>query len=166
MKREWLAIGVIGLLLLSANARAQETHPATEQPIRDELTLAPNLSRATPVQIAPDSVDQRLIDASARPPGLLKYGPVNLLDPVVEKFNAATDKYGLNVGFAWTSVYQAATGGPGKRDAAGEDFDLFGSWRLLGAKDSPNRGALYFAAESRNDLFTEIAPAALGGQIG
>jgi porin len=145
-----------------ATVRAQETRPA-----EDELTLAPDLPPAgSELPRAPDNIDEDLADAAARPPGLLKYGPVNLLDPLVKQFNKATEQYGLNVGFAWTAVYQAASGGPGKRDAAGEDFDLFGSWRLLGAKDDPMRGALYFAAESRNDLFTEIAPAALGGQIG
>ena len=168
------SFAVVFIVLLSgAGVRAQETQPAPSAPSApsetnaDQLTLAPALfPPRVPVQVAPDSIDQRLIDANARPPGMLKYGPVNLLDPAIEKFNAATEKYGLNVAFAWTSVYQAATGGPGRRDAAGEDFDLSGSWRLLGAKDDANRGALYFAAESRNDMWTEIAPSALGGQIG
>ena len=43
---------------------------------------------------------------------------------------------------------------------------MFGDWRLLGAKDDPNRGSLYFAAENRHRLFSDIAPGALGGEIG
>jgi porin len=43
---------------------------------------------------------------------------------------------------------------------------LFGNWRLLGGKDDPNRGFLYFAAENRHELFTPIAPADLKGEIG
>src|SRR4051794_27934229 len=103
--------GMIVVLLLGlvsiAPLRAQETQPvpptaatpSTAAPA-DQLTLAPNMRPRPLVQVAPDSVDQRLIDAASRPPGLLPYGPVSILDPMIEKFNAATDKYGLNIGFA------------------------------------------------------------------
>jgi hypothetical protein len=157
---------------VSANAQTQPAPSAPSAPSKTPdsptigLTLAPNLNAQPEIQEAPNSIDAKLIEAAQRPPGLLPYGPVSILDSALEKFNETTEKYGLNVGFAYTLAYQAASGGPGQRDAAGEDFDLFGNWRLLGAKDDPNRGALYFAAEARNDFFTEIAPAALGGNIG
>jgi porin len=73
---------------------------------------------------------------------------------------------GLTIGFSYTVVYQGATGGPGIRDAAGQDADVFGNWRLFGPKDDPNNGYLYFAGEWRGDMGTDIAPGALGGQIG
>jgi hypothetical protein len=115
---------------------------------------------------APESVDVELLDAASRPAGILKFGPVSLIDPVFKQINQALDKYGLKLGLAYTAVYQAASGGPGLRDAAGGDADLFGNWRFLGPKDGENNGYLYFAAENRHDLGTQIAPGALGGQIG
>jgi hypothetical protein len=124
--------------------------------------FAPQLS----LSAAPDSVDQDLIDAAARPAGLMKYGPVSILDPMWQKLNEGLDPLGLKVGLAYTTVYQAASGGPGDRHAAAGDIDLVGDWRLIGTKDDPNRGSLYFAAENRHELFTPIAPAALKGEIG
>jgi hypothetical protein len=104
-----------------------------------------------------------LEDAAARPAGILKYGPVSLSDPVVKQVNKSLDEVGLKVGIAYTVVYQTATGGD---HAAGGDGDFFGDWRLLGGKDDPNRGSLYFASEFRHDIGTDIAPAALDTEIG
>jgi hypothetical protein len=115
---------------------------------------------------APESVDENLLEATARPAGLLRYGPVSILDPLLKQFNQATRDFGLNVGLAYTAVYQAATGGPGQRQVAGGDIDLFGEWRLLGREGGENNGYLYFAAENRHDLGTGIAPAALDTEIG
>ena len=84
----------------------------------------------------------------------------------MDRLDAKTNQFGLDIGFAYTALYQAATGGPGIRDAAGQDVDLFGNWRLLGQKDGQNNGYLYFYAEWRGDMGTDIAPAALGSQIG
>lgn len=156
MRPTWAII--IGVLIsLPASARAApETQPATTTPSLD-LTLTPT---------APDTVDQDIADAKARPAGLLKYGPVSLIDPMWDQLNEKTQEIGLNIGLAYTALYQAASGGPGERDAAAGDVDLFGDWRLLGAKDDPNRGSLYFAAENRHELFTPIAPADLKGEIG
>jgi porin len=115
---------------------------------------------------APDSVEEQLAAARARPAGLLKYGPVSLIDPVWDALDKGMEDVGLEVGLSYTAVYQLATGGPGQRDAAGGDADLFGTWRLLGGKNDPYVGYLSFAFESRHDLGTGIPPRALGGQIG
>jgi porin len=121
---------------------------------------------ATRTAAAPDSVKQNLADAQARPAGLFEYGPVSVIDPLIDRLNETTHGVGLNLGFAYTALYQAASGGPGERDAAGGDVDVFGDWRLLGAKEDPNRGLLYFMAEQRHELFTPIPPADLGDEIG
>ena len=115
---------------------------------------------------APDRVDADLVEARSRPAGLLPYGPVSLLDPLWKQLDTKTQQIGLNIGFAYTALYQAASGGPGERDAAAGDVDVFGDWRFIGAANDPNRGFLYFAAENRHELFTPIAPADLRGEIG
>lgn len=115
---------------------------------------------------APDSVDNDLADSAARPAGILKYGPVSLIDPLVKKANTRIEEFGLRFGLAYTAVFQAASGGPGERTAAGGDVDVFGDWRLLGAKGGENNGYLYFAAENRHEICTDIPPSALKGEIG
>lgn len=147
---------VILMSLLSASY-ALAAEPATQQAASPE---------PEPLVSAPDSVDQDLADAEARPAGILKYGPVSIFDPLWKKMNEALDPIGLKIGLAYTAVYQAASGGPGERQAAGGDIDLFGDWRLLGSKEGKNNGYLYFAAENRHELFTDIPPSALKGEIG
>jgi porin len=163
------------LLLATGSTASTSSAPSTGPTARgppgtqpaNSLTLSPDLAGEAPeVPPAPDGVDEYLIEAASRPAGLFKYGPVSVVDPVVKTFNEAAEQYGLHVGLAYTVLYQAATGGPGRRDAAGGDIDLFGNWRLLGAKDDPNRGALYFIAENRHQLGTPITPAGLGSEVG
>ena len=115
---------------------------------------------------APDSVEEDLAEVEARPAGLLKHGPVSLLDTTWDALGTRMADVGLEAGVAYTAVYQVATGGPGQRDAAGGDADLFGTWRLVGRKNDANIGYLSFAFENRHDLGTGIAPQALDTQIG
>ena len=146
---------VPGALLLLALTPAFAQEPTTSPSAAMTLDVTPPL--------APNSVEQDLADADARPAGIFKYGPVSLIDPLWKEMNKSFDDVGLKVGFAYTIVYQTATGGD---DAAGGDVDLFGDWRLLGAKDSPNRGLAVFSAEYRHDVGTGIAPASLDTEIG
>src|SRR4051812_40291711 len=115
---------------------------------------------------APDSVEEDLAESKVHPAGLLRYGPVSLIDPLWKTLDAELQDVGIDAGLAYTVVYQVATGGPGQRDAAGGDADLFGTWRLLGRKNSPNAGYLSFAFENRHDLGTGIAPQALETELG
>lgn len=115
---------------------------------------------------APNSVEENLLEARARPAGLFRFGPVSLIDPAWKKVSSAAADLGIEAGLAYTVVYQHATGGPGVREAAGGDADLFGTWRLLAGKDDPYVGYLSFAFEYRHDLGTGIAPRALDTQIG
>jgi porin len=161
MKRQRLPIGLIAVAALVWLGDRTYAQPATQP---DELAYAAGLTLSPPP--APESVDEELIDAVSRPAGILPIGPVSLLDPAVKQLNEQLDQYGLKIGFSYTALYQAATGGPGQRQAAGGDADLFGNWRLLGPKDGQNNGYLYFAGEYRHDMGTGIAPGGLGGQVG
>jgi porin len=173
--RRVLPLTTAALLAIASTAQAQEpttqpteiTEPAEPSPVYEEL---PNpfreLSLNPTLPTAPDNIDSDLTEATRRPAGLLPYGPVSLIDPLWKGLNKETDKFGLRVGLAYTVVYQLASGGPGDRDAGGGDFDIFGDWRLLGAKDDRTRGYLYFAGENRHGFLTPIAPAALDTEIG
>lgn len=150
----------LSALAIGASAQAAlpmpTTTPVDTPPFTLELVAPP----------VPDSVEEDLFESKDRPAGLLKYGPVSLIDPVWKDLDARMEEVGLSAGFAYTVVYQLATGGPNQRDAAGGDADLFGNWRLLGAKDDARVGLLSVAFEYRHDLGTGIAPRALGNEIG
>jgi porin len=146
----------LGALSVSAQPTSQPVAGTASHPL--DLTLDPPPN--------PNSVDQNLAEAKARPAGIFKYGPVSIMDPLLEQFNAAAANIGLKVGVAYTAAFQAASGGPGIRRVAGGDIDVFGDWRLLGEKDGKNNGYLYFYAEQRHTLGTDVPPGSLGGQIG
>ena len=152
----------LGLIIASSLSLAWVLNSSAVAQSPAGPTTAPSTLSLDPPP-APDSVDEELIDAAARPAGLFKYGPVSLLDPMLKQFNAATEKVGLKIGFAYTAVYQAASGGA---DGAGGDVDLFGNWRLIGEPNGQNNGYLYFAAENRHELFTDIPPAGIDTEIG
>ncbi len=79
------------------------------------------------------------------------------------KFN---EEYGLQLGVAYTALYQAANEAPdGAEDAAGSGiFRLSGWWTLLN-RDSKNTGSLVFSMDHRH-RYTDIAPADLGFSVG
>lgn len=157
---EAVAIAV-ALAVLATGAVAVAAAPTTTAPA-DPATLTLEFTRPP----APDSVEEDLAESKARPAGLLEYGPVSLIDPAWKALNARMADVGLEAGLAYTAIYQIATGGPNRRDAAGGDADLFGTWRLLGNKGGANVGHLSFAFEYRHDIGTGIAPQALDTEIG
>lgn len=152
-----LGRSIFGAVVLSMASWVMAQEPAT-QPFSAPLDLAS--------PIAPDSVDQDLADAAARPAGILKYGPVSIIDPMWKDLNAALDPMGLKVGLAYTTVFQATTSPDSRTQPVGGDIDLFGDWRLLGEKGGKNNGYLYFAAENRHAIGTPTAPGALKGETG
>ncbi|MGN6370213.1 MAG: carbohydrate porin [Phycisphaerae bacterium] len=163
MVRGWvncLGVGVVALGGSGVFAAGSAAEPATEPTVINapKLTLEPGEG--------PNSIDTWLMDAYGRPAGVFRYGPVSLFDPVWKGMNKELDKVGLSVGLAYTAILQVASNGPGMRDAAGGDFDLFGNWRLWGKKEDETTGYLYFASEWRGSLFADQRPSQLGGQIG
>ncbi len=76
------------------------------------------------------------------------------------------EEHGLQLGVAYTSLYQAASEAPdGAEDAAGSGIlRLSGRWTLLN-RDSKNTGTLVISADHRH-RYTDIAPADLGFSVG
>lgn len=121
-----------------------------------------------------------LDDAEARPPGTLepeldvvRRDPANWLGipPEDELLNLIRDPlrqldqdHGIAITGAYTMLYQRATKGPGRRDAASGDFDLFLRWTAIG-RDTPDTGTFFAAGEYRHAI-GPLAPAELGTEIG
>ncbi|MCP4267604.1 MAG: carbohydrate porin, partial [Candidatus Brocadiaceae bacterium] len=74
------------------------------------------------------------------------------------------DKLGLNLGLAYTSLYQYAPDVNGTRDAASGDLDIFGTWSLWN-KNGNHPGSIGFQTEYRH-RYTSITPSDLSDKAG
>lgn len=144
------------------------TAPTTAQPGTKPATPPTTDLEAASAQIPPgssDDVNYQLDTARPRHSGILKNGPVSLLDPVIDDMNENLRKSaGLEIGLAYTTLWQRASDGE-IQDAAAGDLDLFARWRLLGKEDSKNRGILGINTEYRHD-FGNDAPRDLAADFG
>ncbi len=89
------------------------------------------------------------------------------LSPWFEWKRGLNDRYGLQTGAAYTTLYQSASDVPAgaEDEAAVGIFRVFGRWTLLG-RGTKNTGTLVFSADDRHRLGTDIAPADLGFEAG
>lgn len=74
------------------------------------------------------------------------------------------DQTAFRLGFAYTAILQQASGGPGSRGAGSGDFDIMGSWTLLG-RGTRDTGRLVMSAEYRHAIGNQPV-SRLAGQIG
>jgi porin len=89
-----------------------------------------------------------------------------LLDPIEESKARLNEKTGLDLGLAYVALYQGSTDSlTGSDRAASGQIRLFATWTVLG-RDAVDRGRIVMLAENRHRLGQDIAPAALGGEIG
>ncbi|TVQ33867.1 MAG: hypothetical protein EA376_01135 [Phycisphaeraceae bacterium] len=106
------------------------------------------------------------LDAIYKPAEALLEAPP--LDGPIDRFLEATasleEATGLRLGFAYTMIFQQASGGPGRRRGASGDFDIIGAWTLLG-RDTPDTGTLVFSFEERHKI-GPLSANALRGELG
>jgi porin len=89
----------------------------------------------------------------------------NLFDDYFAFKKRMEDTHGLSFGLDYNALFQSATESLGEATAAGGVFRAYGNWTLVG-KDSGNTGLLVFKVENSHRLGTDIAPTALGGEVG
>lgn len=113
----------------------------------------------------PTEIGQELNDVSDPRTGLLEApgfrGPLVLLR---EQAAAIEKDTGLRLGFAYTMLFQQASGGPGDRYGGGGDLDLLAAWTVLG-RGTKDTGSLNLALEYRNQIGSQT-PSELGPEIG
>jgi hypothetical protein len=116
-------------------------------------------------QESADNVGGDLTETREIRVGLFEHGPIaelyRLLHPVR---NRLADETGINLGVAYTTLFQAVTAGDDPREGLSGDFDFFGKWNLLN-RNQPNTGSTGFLVEYRH-RFTKITPNALNDNLG
>ncbi len=101
--------------------------------------------------------------------GFFKWSPLNLIEkPVDEAEDWMSKNARLDLGVRMAYFFQQASGGPGDRTAASQDYRMYGTFHAINneEKDKGWAGNIYFRAEYRDKMGTDIAPFALNTQIG
>jgi len=86
------------------------------------------------------------------------------VDNLVKALRSFEDRTGLRLNFAYTMLFQQATGGPGQRNGGAGDIDFMAAWTLLG-RGTQNTGTLVFTTEYRFQI-GEQPPSFLGRELG
>lgn len=167
-----IAFSLIGALVALAPASAQ-SDPSAAAPTSSEsatsLSLKPEYAYTPYTEWtggeSPTSTPVEL-DAIYEPRrGVLD---IPALDSPFEQFLewsvALEEATGLRLGFAYTTIFQQASGGPNRRRGASGDFDIMGAWTLLG-RGTPETGTLVFSFEDRHK-FGPIPASELRNELG
>ena len=155
---------IVCALFAGTVAQAQTTQPAvtdgtTTTVIQEEYT-------GHPKQASLGGSEQHVLPERA---GLLKMGPITLIEPAAKDLEKWTsEEFRLDLGFRATFGFQQASGGPGERTAAEQDYRIYGTWHAINWEEDKkgSAGNVYFRVEYRDQLFTKIPPAFLNQSLG
>ncbi|MGB7161144.1 MAG: hypothetical protein WBD40_23995 [Tepidisphaeraceae bacterium] len=114
---------------------------------------------------APTGIDYELDEIFAPHTAMFKSpldAPINSL---LDQQRQWEEDIGLRVGFAYTQLYQQASGGPGERWGMSGDADLMFDWTLVG-RGTEDTGRFFFSVEERFRFASDITPGQLSGEIG
>ncbi|MBX3355666.1 MAG: carbohydrate porin [Phycisphaeraceae bacterium] len=147
----------------------QSTAPATDLPPVPAADLpnpdivifpvrSPGDDGYTPGE-GPTSPIKELDEIFAPRRGIIRIpGYDDALDALFDFFAKIDEDIGLRTGFAYTSVFAIASGGPGNRNGFSGDVDLMFAWTLLG-RGTADTGTLVFTIEDRFRQSTQTANA-------
>jgi len=113
----------------------------------------------------PTSIIYELDEIDSRRRGLFDLGPVEKpLDDLTAWLSNLYAKTGLRLGFAYTMVFQQASGGPGERTGTAGDIDFMTAWTLIG-RETGNTGTFVMDGEYRFKVGDQ-PPSALFNELG
>lgn len=101
--------------------------------------------------------------------GIFPHGPVSLIyDPIKDMEKWTSENLRLDLGFRAAWFFQQASGGPGDRTGVSQDYRVFGTFHLFNwePEKKGSAGNVYFRAEYRGEMFSDITPSQIASQIG
>ena len=140
---------------ISAQTPADSAAPPQTSAGQQTINQDPGLGKT------PEDIGFLLQQTDQSVDALFSHGPMQPLydvwKPLTEHLK---DRAGLDLGMNYTAIYQNSSYvRAGSKDAAGGDYDFFGSWHLCDS-DECGPASLVFSSESR-DWLDNIPPAAL-----
>jgi hypothetical protein len=145
----------------------QSPAPSSSSSATAEPSTAPQESAhpGHPSQTSAGGTERKLPDHA----GIFKRGPISIIEGPIKKGQEWTKEnlrldWGLRAAFG----FQQASGGPGERTAASQDYRTFGTLHLWNWKEEDKgwAGNVYTRVEWRSEMFTKIPPYQLNTQIG
>jgi porin len=128
-----------------------------EQGTSEEAPASPDLSA--------EDVTEQLKEVKEARRGVIGEGVIGDVAAAWYRFSGPLKEvHGLDLGMAYTVLYQYAGSRGDPHEGASGDFDLFGTWRLIG-KEGDNAGSLSFATEGRHALASHT-PGQIGAGVG
>lgn len=158
MKKYLVLILLVAVLVLPAFAQEGGGDSASE--VKGGYTSDPGFN-------GPGSTTAQLEEDDAANDPAFEFPRIDhVLQPWFDWKHRLNEQFGLEIGIAYTGLYQWASDVPeGSEDSAGSGIlRLSGRWELLN-HDSANTGALVISVDHRH-AYTDIAPADLGFQGG
>jgi porin len=143
----------------------EDPQKSSDKPPQDQYILERELDKPDRL-LSRDSVPRKINESREDHDGIFSWGPVSVLGPSIREIQyKLTEELSLDLGIAYTVLWQSKTGGPGDETSFGGDLDFFGSWMLIGDNNGGNEGRLVFAAEYRHEI-GNLAPESLSGEFG
>jgi hypothetical protein len=168
-----LVLVITTVMIAIGVARVASAQTATSQPanVGTEALRTPTNNKTQEYTGAPQ---QASVGGSEAHPilenaGLFSWGPISLIEPPVKNFEKwLSENARLDIGFRATFGFQQASGGPGERSAAEQDYRIYGTWHAFNwePENKGSAGNFYFRTEYRDEMFTKIPPAFLANEIG
>ena len=173
--QKWLVIILISFYA-AAPAWAQNEIPETpvEEVLGEELAEVPTEPQPKPpvekpqdtLADSPDNIPTETSASKREKVSHIPYAPFLWAQrPWRCWVDHLRDNYCLNLGLAYTSIYQHATEALLDQRGAGGDIDLTGHWHLFGGDCCCQAGYLGFRAEQRH-RYTDKPPSDLGDSVG
>lgn len=167
MHRRLVCAFLLAVLTLPAQAQAQSG--------QDQGAAPPAQAEGDdlePISKDPDRVPNRLEEIEKRKDTLLRTPAIGrTLKPWYDFKKRLADRYGLDLGFFYTALYEKADRriiepivGDGRDEAAGGVFGIVGQWELVG-RGTNHPGYLTFQVQDRHRM-NAVAPQSLGSEIG
>ena len=101
--------------------------------------------------------------------GIFPHGPISLIyDPIQDFEENLSESARLDLGFRAAWFFQQASGGPGERTAASQDYRIYGTFHAFNWEEHNKgwAGNVYIRLEYRAEMFTQITPFQMNTQIG
>ncbi|MCC6427011.1 MAG: carbohydrate porin [Phycisphaerales bacterium] len=169
---------IAGVLACAGAAQGQQEPPPPPPPPPIPASTSPPADTAQESPTAePDDYSGHPREASVggrerklpEHAGLFPWSPLSLIEPPIKGLKDWTSKeLRLDLGFRAAFFFQQATGGPGERTAASQDYRVYGTFHVFNWEEEKKgwAGNVYFRAEYRDKMFTDIPPYDLNTQIG
>lgn len=162
-----ILIILLPFVIQTALLPADEQVKAKKEEANSKNTDVPDPLLGAPLKTIPDV----LAESEEKRKGLISWDPTEPISKEWNRLNSGLKKhYNLNLGIAYTSLYQGATTKLHYSDrryyqgASAGDFDLFGVLTLQG-QDTCHPSSIGFSSEARHK-YSSIPPRLLGDDIG